>query len=44
MGLDLAYQVLLYETRNITNNQQFLLDGKWDTTIHVGALTFRANF
>lgn len=44
MGIDLAYQVLLYESRAIANNQQFLLNGQWDTTIHVGALTFRTNF
>jgi len=44
IGLDLAYQVLLYETRNITNNQDPRLNGKWDTTLHVGALTFRMNF
>ena len=44
IGVDLAYQVLLYDARNISNNQQFLLNGNWDTTIHVGALTLRANF
>lgn len=44
MGIDLAYQVLLYETRKVTNNQQPLLNGEWDTTLHVGALTFRVNF
>jgi len=44
IGLDLAYQVLLYQTRGINNNQQPLLDGKWDTTLHVGALSLRVNF
>ena len=44
IGLDLAYQVLLYQTRRINNNQQPLLDGKWDTTLHVGALSLRVNF
>ncbi len=44
MGIDLAYQVLLYQARGIHNNQQFLLNGEWDTTLHVGALSFRMNF
>ncbi len=44
MGLDLAYQVLLYQTRGISNNRQSLLNGEWDTTLHVGALSFRVNF
>ncbi len=44
IGLDLAYQVLLYETRNIKNNQQPLLNGTWDNTIHVGALSLKMQF
>ncbi len=44
MGIDLAYQVLLYQARGIQNNQQFLLNGEWDTTLHVGAVSFRMNF
>jgi long-chain fatty acid transport protein len=44
IGIDLAYQVLLYETRNINNNQQPLLNGKWDTTLYVGALSLRVKF
>ena len=44
MGLDLAYQILLYQTRGISNNRQPLLNGEWDTTLHVGALSFRVNF
>ena len=44
MGLDLAYQVLLYNTRGISNNRQPLLNGEWDTTLHVGALSFLVNF
>jgi len=44
IGLDLAYQVLLYEARNIKNNQQPLLNGTWDTTIHVGAVSLRLMF
>lgn len=44
IGLDLAYQVLLYEAREIKNNQQPLLNGTWDTTIHVGAISLRLMF
>jgi long-chain fatty acid transport protein len=44
IGLDLAYQVLLYEARHIKNNQQPLLNGTWDTTIHVGAVSLRLMF
>ncbi len=44
LGLDVAYQVLLYESRTIENNQQFLLNGEWDTTLHVGAISLRMNF
>jgi long-chain fatty acid transport protein len=44
IGLDLAYQVLLYQTRGISNNRQPLLNGEWDTTLHLGALSFRVNF
>ena len=46
IGLDLAYQALLYQTRNIQNNVDSLgrVNGTWDTTIHVGALNLRMNF
>ena len=44
IGLDLAYQVLLYEARDINNNQQPLLNGTWHTTIHVGAISLRLMF
>ncbi len=44
IGLDFAYQVLLYDARDINNNQQPLLNGTWDTTIHVGAISLRLEF
>jgi len=44
IGLDLAYQVLLYQTRGISNNRQPILNGEWDTTLQVGALSLRVNF
>ena len=45
IGLDLAYQVLLYQTRGVSNNvNAALVNGEWDSTIHVGAVTLRMNF
>jgi long-chain fatty acid transport protein len=44
IGIDLAYQVLLYEARNIKNNLQPALNGKWDSTLYVGALSLRLMF
>ncbi len=45
IGVDLAYQVLLYQKRGVSNNiNGALINGEWDTTIHVGVLTLRLNF
>ncbi|HBP86190.1 MAG: outer membrane protein transport protein [Nitrospira sp.] len=44
IGIDVAYQILLYQERGVRNNQQPLLNGDWDTTLHVGALSLRMNF
>ena len=45
IGLDLAYQVLLYQTRGISDNIRGpLINGIWDSIIHVGALNLRMNF
>ncbi|MGB0911356.1 MAG: OmpP1/FadL family transporter [Nitrospirales bacterium] len=45
IGLDLAYQALLFQTRSINNNvNPTLVNGKWDTILHVGHLTVRVNF
>ena len=45
IGLDLAYQVLLYQTRGVHNNiNPTLVNGEWDSIIHVGAITLRMNF
>ena len=45
IGLDLAYQVLLFQTRGVSNNvNAALVNGEWDSTIHVGAITLRMNF
>ncbi|GJL51405.1 MAG: fatty acid transporter [Nitrospirales bacterium] len=45
IGVDLAYQVRLYQTRGVSNNiNGALINGEWDTTIHIGVLTLRLNF
>ncbi|GJL54808.1 MAG: membrane protein [Nitrospirales bacterium] len=45
IGVDLAYQVLLRQTRGVSNsNNGAVLNGEWDSTVHVGALTLRVNF
>lgn len=44
LGVDLAYQVLLYQTRGVSNNIQPTVNGEWDTIFHVGAINLRMNF
>jgi len=49
IGLDLAYQALLYETRTVTGNQHPLaipgsVNGTYQTTYHVGSVNLRLNF
>ena len=46
IGVDLAYQVILYNSRTINNNIDPFgrANGTWDTTIHVGAVNLRLNF
>ena len=45
IGLDLAYQALLFQKRGISNNiQPLLINGTWDTIVHVGAVNLRMNF
>lgn len=45
IGLDLAYQAVLFQTRGISNNINGpLINGNWETTLHVGALNLRMNF
>jgi len=45
IGLDLAYQAVLYQTHGFSNNiNGSLIDGNWDTTLHVGALNLPMNF
>ena len=46
IGIDLAYQAILYQSRGILANDDPLgrVNGVWDTIIHVGAINLRTNF
>ncbi len=49
VGIDLAYQALLYEVRTVSGSQPPLtaagaVDGRYSTTYHVGFITLRVNF
>ena len=44
IGVDVAYQVLLYQSRGIRNNIAQVVNGEWDTTIHIGSMNLRINF
>jgi long-chain fatty acid transport protein len=44
IAVDLAYQVLLFDARRISNNNDPRVNGNWDTTTHVGALSLRVGF
>jgi long-chain fatty acid transport protein len=49
IGLDLAYQAILYETRTVTGNMNpvaipGVVNGTYQTTFHVGMINLRVNF
>lgn len=44
IGLDLAYQVLLYEPRTVSGNRNPTVDGTYKTTLHVGSVNVRVTF
>ncbi len=49
VGIDLAYQVLLYEVRTVSGSQPPLtlpgtVDGRYQTTYHIGQVNLRVNF
>jgi long-chain fatty acid transport protein len=44
IGLDLAYQAVLYNSRQITGNNDPRVDGRWSSTAHIGSISFRFNF
>ena len=43
-GVDLAYQAVLYDSRRIRQRRYPRVNGTWDTTTHVGAMSFRLAF
>jgi long-chain fatty acid transport protein len=44
LGLDLAYQEVVYDARQITNDNDPRVNGRWKTSTHVGSISFRFNF
>jgi long-chain fatty acid transport protein len=49
IGLDLAYQAIIYETRTVSGNQNpvaipGVVNGTYQTNLHVGMLNLRVNF
>jgi long-chain fatty acid transport protein len=44
LGLDLAYQLVLYDQRTITNNNDPRVNGRWNTTGQLGSINLRVNF
>ena len=49
LGLDLAYQALLYEPRNVVGNLNPVavpgsVNGDYRTVFHAGIMSFRVNF
>ncbi len=44
IGLDVAWKGIFYQSRGIADNDDPRINGRWDTTIHVGSLNLRVNF
>lgn len=44
LGIDLAYQAVLFEQRNVTGSPNPATDGTYKTTNHIGSVTMRVNF
>ncbi|MGH7252841.1 MAG: OmpP1/FadL family transporter, partial [Nitrospiraceae bacterium] len=44
IGLDLAYQALLYENRTVSGNNNPTVNGQYETTYHIGSINLRVNF
>lgn len=44
LGIDLAYQAWLTESRTVTSNPNPTVNGTYQTTTHVGSMTMRINF
>jgi long-chain fatty acid transport protein len=44
LGIDLAYQALLFESRTVTGSPNPTVNGTYQTTTHAGSITLRVNF
>ena len=44
VALDLAYQIVLFDSRQISNNVDPRVNGRWETTTHIGAISLRVGF
>ncbi len=44
LGIDLAYQAIIYESRTVAGNVNPTVNGTYNTTLHVGSLNLRVNF
>ncbi|MDF0675560.1 MAG: hypothetical protein P0120_14655 [Nitrospira sp.] len=44
LGIDVAYQALLFESRTVTGNPNPTVNGTYQTTTHAGSITMRGNF
>jgi long-chain fatty acid transport protein len=44
IGLDLAYQAVVYDSRRISSNVDPRVNGRWETLTHVGSLSLNVRF
>lgn len=44
LGIDMAYQALLFESRTVTGSPNPTVNGTYQTTTHAGSITMRVNF
>lgn len=44
LGIDVAYQALLVESRTVTGSPNPTVNGTYQTNTHVGSMTMRVNF
>ncbi|MCS6304416.1 MAG: hypothetical protein H8K07_12225 [Nitrospira sp.] len=44
LGIDVAYQALLFESRTVIGNPNPTVNGTYQTTTHASSMTMRINF
>ncbi|MER3424954.1 MAG: long-chain fatty acid transporter, partial [Nitrospiraceae bacterium] len=44
VGIDVAYQAIIYETRTVTGNNNPTVNGTYNTILHTGVVNLRVNF